>query len=85
MYGKLTFALILVILASLLAVSTAFAVDEPAGSCPPAFKPAMVMDHEEHHHQHAGVHTDRNGDGYICMKEVTPTGKIHVHVDNNLP
>jgi hypothetical protein len=26
-----------------------------------------------------------NGDGYICMKPVTTIGKIHVHVDNNLP
>jgi hypothetical protein len=44
----------------------------------------MMMDHEEHRHQHVGVPTDLNGDGYICMKPVTTNGNIHIHVDNTL-
>jgi hypothetical protein len=45
----------------------------------------MVMDHSDHHHMHVGTDADLNGDGWICMKPVTPTEKVHVHVDNNLP
>ena len=28
---------------------------------------------------------DLNGDGYICVKPVTPSGNIHVHINNYLP
>lgn len=85
MYKKLVFALMLVVLFSQFAVSTAFAVGEPTGSCPPGFTLEMAMEHDMHHHQHVGADTDLNGDGFICMKHVTPNEKIHVHVDNNLP
>jgi len=85
MYKKLMLAFLLVVLFSQFAVSTGFAAGEPIGSCAPGFTLMTAMEHDEHHHQHVGTDADLNGDGYICMEPVTPDGKIHVHVDNNLP
>jgi hypothetical protein len=85
MYKKLLFALILGVLLLQFAVPVAFAADEPTGSCSPGYTLAMAMDHDVHHHQHVGTDTDLNGDGFICMKHVTPDEMIHVHVDNILP
>ena len=85
MFKKLMFVLLLVVLLSQFAVSTVFAAGDRAGSCPPHFKLEMAMEHDNHHHQHVGTSADKNGDSYICMKPVTPSGKIHVHIDNNLP
>ena len=85
MYKKLLFAFLLVVFLSQFAVSTAFAAGEPVGSCAPGFTLMMAMEHDKHHHQHIGVDTDLNADGYICMRPVTPNSSIHVHVDNNLP
>ena len=85
MYKKLFFALLLVILLSQFAVDTAFAAGEPTGSCAPGFTLMTAMDNDVHHHQHVGTDTDLNGDGWICMKHVTPDEKIHLHTDNNLP
>jgi len=36
-------------------------------------------------HDHIGIDTDANGDGYVCMKHVGPGGSLHLHIDNNLP
>jgi hypothetical protein len=33
---------------------------------------------------HAGTDADQNGDGFICVKHVTPGENIHVHIDNNV-
>jgi len=85
MFRKLMFALLLVVFLSQFAVPTVFAADEPAGGCPAGFKLEMAMEHDNHHHQHVGTSANKNGDGYICMKPVTTSGKIHVYVDNNLP
>jgi len=85
MFRKLVFALLLVILLSQFAVPTVFAAGDPAGDCPPPFKLEMAMQHDDHHHRHVGTSADQNGDGHICVKPVTPSGKIHVHVDNDLP
>ena len=85
MIKKLMFALLMVVLLSQFAVPTAFEADEPSGSCAPGFTLEMAMEHDMHHHQHAGTDADQNGDGYICMKHVTSDEKIHVHVDNNFP
>jgi len=85
MFKKLVFALLLVVFLSQFAVSTVYAMGEPAGGCAPGFTLEMVMEHDTHHHQHVGTDADQNGDGYICMKPVTPSEKVHVHVDNNLP
>jgi hypothetical protein len=85
MHKKLFFALLLVILLSQFAVVNVLAAGEPIGSCAPGFTLMMAMDHDEHHHQHVGTDTDLNGDGWICMKHVTPVEKIHLHVDNHLP
>jgi len=84
-FKKLMFAFLLVVLLSQFAVSSVFAADEPVGSCPRFFEIEKVMVHDGHHHRHVGTDTDKNGDGYICMKPVTPSEKIHVHIDNNLP
>jgi hypothetical protein len=85
MIKKLMFALFMVVLLSQLAIPAVFAAGEPSGSCAPGFALEMAMEHDMDHHQHAGTDADLNGDGYICMKHVTPDEKIHVHVDNNLP
>lgn len=85
MFKKLIFALMLVVLISPITVPAVFAADEPVGSCAPGFTLEMAMEHDEHHHQHVGTSADQNGDGYICMRPVTPSGMIHVHVDNTLP
>lgn len=85
MHKKLIFAILLVVLLSQFAVPAVFAAGEPTGSCARGFTLMMAMEHDEHHHRHVGTDADLNGDGYICMKPVTPDGRIHVHVDNNLP
>jgi len=85
MYKKLAFALTLVLLLAAVVVPAALAEEEPAGSCPTGFHLDMVMDHDEHHHQHVGSDTDMNNDGFLCMKHVTPDETIHVHIDNVLP
>ena len=85
MHKKLLFALLLVILLSQFAVVNVLAAGEPIGSCTPGFTLMTAMEHDEHEHQHVGTEADLNGDGWICMKHLTPTEKIHLHVDNNLP
>ena len=85
MLRKLVFALLLVVLLSQLTIPVAFAASEPVGSCPAGFMLELAMDHDAHHHSHVGADTDLNGDGYICMKHVTPSEDIHIHTDNNLP
>jgi hypothetical protein len=66
--------------------STALADGTPVGGCPPGFMLHMGHEHDEHEgeHFHAGTDADQNGDGYICVKHVTPSGNIHVHIDNNV-
>lgn len=85
MFKKLVFTISLVVVLSQFSVSTAYAMGEPAGGCAPGFTLEMVMEHDHHHHKHVGNDADLNGDDFICMKPVTPDGKIHVHVDNTLP
>lgn len=85
MFKKLFFSLLLVIVLAQFAVPAAYAMGEPVGSCAPGFTLMMAMEHDGHHHKHVGTDADLNGDGFICVKPVTPDGRIHVHVDNNLP
>jgi hypothetical protein len=85
MFKKLVFALLMVVVLSQFAIFTAYAMGEPVGGCAPGFTLEMAMDHDNHHHhKHVGTDADLNGDGYICMKPVTPDGMIHVHVDNKV-
>lgn len=84
MFKKLALALLLVALLSQFAVSTVFAMGEPTGGCASGFTLEMAMEHDDHHHKHAGTDADLNGDGYVCMKPVTPNGSVHVHVDNTV-
>lgn len=87
MKKKLVLTLMLVMLISQFVVTSAVAADGPVGSCSPAFtlEEAVPHDHHHHPHQHVGTSTDKNGDGFICIKHVTSEEKIHVHVDNDLP
>jgi hypothetical protein len=78
----------LFVLVLTLTLFTSSAVLAAGGTnCPPGFMLEMHMHHEDHEHEHVHVGTsaDQNGDGYICMKPITPNGSIHVHTDNNLP
>lgn len=81
MLKKLVFVLIMAVLLSQFATSVVFA----SGNCPPGFALKESMHHDDHHHHHVGTSVDKNGDGYICVKHVTPSEMIHVHTDNNLP
>lgn len=85
MFRKLVFALVLVVLLTQFAIPAALALDEPAGSCPVGFSLEPAMHHDHHHHRHVGTSADQNGDGYICVKHITPDETIHVHIDNHLP
>jgi len=84
MFKKLMLALWLALLLTQFAVPTVLAADVPSGGCAPGFTLERAMEHDNHPHHHVGTSADQNWDGFICMKPVTPTGKIHVHVDNNL-
>lgn len=85
MQRKVMFLFTLVLAWTLLTNSAAFAAG--GSNCPPGFTLEMHMHHEDHEHEHVHVGTsaDQNGDGYICMKPITPDGSIHVHTDNNVP
>ena len=85
MHKKLFFALLLVILLSQFAVVNVFAAGEPVGSCAPGFELMMAMDHDVHHHQHVGTDADLNGDGWLCMRHLTPAEEIPLHIDSNWP
>jgi hypothetical protein len=82
MIKRLIFSFLPIVLLVQFAVSTAYAMGEPAGNCAPGFTLEMAMDHDNHHHKHVGSDADQNGDGYICVQPVTPNENIHVHVDN---
>jgi hypothetical protein len=58
---------------------------EPVGGCPGNFELHHVEDHdhEGHEHQHVGNDTDKNGDGWICVKHSSADESIHVHRDNS--
>jgi hypothetical protein len=85
MIRKTVFLLMLVLLLTTFATSAAFAAN--GSNCPTGFTLEMAMHHDdhEHHHVHVGTSADQNGDGYICVKPITPDGSIHVHTDNNVP
>lgn len=85
MSKKFIFAMLLVVLLSQFAVLTVSAAEAPIGTCPHGFTLELAMDHDNHEHKHVGTDADLNGDGYICMRHVTPDENIHVHIDNNLP
>ena len=85
MLRKLVFAVLLVVLFSQFTIPTVLAASEPVGSCPSGFTLELAMDHDAHHHSHVGTDADQNGDGFICMRHVTPIDKVHVHTDNNRP
>ena len=85
MFKKAVFLLVLVLVLTPLGTSVAFAANGSA--CPEGFQLEMAMHHDDHEHQHrhVGTSADKNGDGFICMKPITPDGSIHVHIDNSVP
>jgi hypothetical protein len=79
---------LLVALLALLTASAALAQEgEPVAGCPVGFHLHLAGHHDEDHgaHMHVGIDADLNGDGWICVKHITPDGGIHVHIDNNVP
>ena len=58
----------------------------PILACPRPFHLHSIVSHDQHHAHHlVGSQTDRNADGWICVKHVGAEGNIHVHIDNNVP
>lgn len=83
---RLITILLLAMLVSLRAGTVAFAEGDPIKGCPDTFTLHPAMEHDgEHEHQHVGTDTDRNADGWICVKHVSVDTEIHVHTDNNVP
>jgi hypothetical protein len=77
------------LIASLLAVAPLALATASASAqgCPAAFHlhPVGEGDHQHGEHRHVGLSmaaVDRNGNGLICVKHVTPDGGIHVHIDD---
>lgn len=80
--------IIVVLLAVILSTTALAQSGDPVGGCPDGFHLHQMMDHDDHAghmHQHVGNDKDQNGDGYLCVKHVGKDGKIHVHIDNNIP
>ena len=84
--SKVVRILLVTIFISMFLTTAALADNAPVGNCPPGFTLHMAHDHDNHHdnHFHAGTDADQNGDGFICAKHVTPSGNIHVHIDNDV-
>jgi hypothetical protein len=86
--NRLTSVILLVTFLILLTASVAFSQEgEPVVGCPVGFHLHLAGDHDDHHgpHRHVGTDADLNGDGWICVKHITPDESIHVHIDNNVP
>ncbi len=69
-------------------ISALAASADPVAGCPDGFtlhQPHMMDDSMPMDHKHVGTSADQNGDGWVCMNMVTPSSKIHVHIDNNVP
>lgn len=80
MRGKWVIGLIL----ALVIVAAVPAVSAGAG-CLTGFHPHTEGDMHSPGHQHVGLPmeaVDTNGDGVVCVKHVTPNGRIHVHIDD---
>ena len=61
---------------------------DPVGGCPPPFEMHHAVNHNHEHsgdHHHIGTDTDKNQDGWICIKPSGKNNKNHVHIDNVLP
>lgn len=89
---RIVTAILLLFLIAVAAVPAALASHgEPVGSCPTGFHLHHTgVDHHHEHdegmmHEHVGLDSDLNGDGYWCVKHVSADQHIHVHVDNRLP
>jgi hypothetical protein len=77
-------------IASLLAVAPLVFAPSSASAlgCPAAFVLHNLgeHDHEGADHRHVGLSmdkVDKNSNGLICVKQVTPDGDIHVHIDDH--
>jgi hypothetical protein len=82
--SKTSRILFVFILVSLFLVATVITAGAQEAGCPSGFMLHPAHEHDEHHtgHLHAGTDADQNGDGYICVKHVTPDEMVHVHIDN---
>jgi hypothetical protein len=87
---KKVFAVLLLTMLFALAVTSFTSADDgqPHWGCPDDFHLHEAVHHDDDHdgdHKHVGSGQDKNGDGWICVKHATPSEKIHVHIDNNIP
>ncbi|MCL4302130.1 MAG: hypothetical protein KJ077_40935 [Anaerolineae bacterium] len=81
---QLFMVLMLVLMMSLSTAATAWADhgEPPIRGCPKSFDLHDIHHHNgDHEHRHIGS-TDRNGDGWLCVKDL---GDKHLHIDNNVP
>lgn len=79
---------LLLVIALLSFAHPALAMDMPAplGACPTGFDLHPLMHDGPHMHEHIGIDTDANGDGYVCVMHVgLASDPLHLHTDNNLP
>jgi hypothetical protein len=83
---KLLIGLMLMLLLSVIMTAVTLAHQgDPVAGCPPPFKLHHVHEHDQEHegdHRHIGSNTDRNRDGYICVKHISD--EKHLHIDNNV-
>jgi hypothetical protein len=81
---KLVFLLLMVLLLSSLSSYTVYASGGQSGrSCPQGYELHPLMDPMDQMHTHIGLDQDLNGNGFVCMKMVTPD--YCVIVDDTIP
>ena len=83
---KLLSVLLVAALLSIIFTFPAFAAgNQPVGGCPTGFSLTSYMDSTEGpmNMSHIGVKVDLNGNGFVCMKMVTPD--FCLHVDDSIP
>jgi hypothetical protein len=83
---KLVLILLVVLMLAIVFPYTAFAAgNQPGGGCPTGFTLMNYMDPagDPMNMTHIGGKLDMNGDGFICMKMLTPD--FCLHVDNSIP
>ena len=76
--------IVILLLSQVFTVSAFAAGSMPVGGCLPGFELMPIMDHTgDMMDMHIGITVDLNGDGYICMKVISPD--LHLHIDNTVP
>ncbi|GIK37532.1 MAG: hypothetical protein BroJett011_13650 [Chloroflexota bacterium] len=83
---KQLFVVLMLVMVVSLSTATAAWADHgkpPIRGCPKSFDLHDIHHHnDDHEHRHIGSDADRNGDGWLCVKDL---GDKHLHIDNNKP